>query len=196
MRITPIDHGLDLTAPAPGYVRTPGLHMSEIFGEIYKQIDPKRYGRESTEAQRAAYMAPGLALEEALESMLRDKLTRDSGRPGEFVSPEGIIYSPDLIIFNDTHRVGEIKLTWMSCKEVPRVEARSFPPQFDKYFTQMKSYSYCLDTPYARLYAFFVNGDYKARQPEFLAWDVEFSKRELEDNWRMIINAARSMGRL
>lgn len=193
MIITPVPHELDLTFNKAE--RTKGLHMSDIYNDLHKKLDPKRYGGHFTKDEQDAYMGAGMALEDMLEEGLIRRLSEcGGGRPGEFTSNEGIIYSPDLILFNGATRLGEIKLTWMSSKEVPREKATQFPPKFAKYFTQMKSYCYCLETGHARLYAFFVNGDYRKRTPELLAWDIEFSKRDLEENWTMMMNHARHMG--
>lgn len=187
MRITPVKHGLeDLLGKSHAY-RSPGLHMSDIYNDLFQSLEPKRY-RKGTPMDPLRLEA-GLALEEMLEEGLRRRLIGE--RPGELVTEEGIIYSPDLLIFNGATRLGEIKLTWMWSKEVPRIEGNSFPPKFDKYVCQMKAYCYHLDTPYARLIVFFVNGKGDST-PELLAWDIEFTRRELEENWQMLMNHARS----
>jgi hypothetical protein len=199
MKITPVPHGLEdiLGGNAPDFVRTPGLHMSDLYGSLYKYLEPDRYDTGTSIDPLRAEL--GFSLEGMLEDALKKRLTADSGRPGEFVEPEyGIIYSPDMIIFNGHTRLGEMKLTWMSSREVPREPSNGFPPKFDKYFTQMKLYCRCLETPYARLMALFVNGDYSYRKtkgatagPELLAWDITFTRRELDDEWAMVINHAK-----
>lgn len=199
MKVIPTVLELDLTFNKSE--RTPGLHMSDIYGSLYKKLEPNRYGRgDIDKATKDAYMVVGLSLEEMLEEGLRARLAESGGgRPGEFVTTEGIIYSPDLIIFNSHTRLGEIKLTWMSSREVPREPANGFPPKFDKYFTQMMAYCYHLETSHARLIACFVNGDYdkrKGMKPELLAWDLEFTSRELKENWAMLKNHAVHEGML
>lgn len=167
--------------------------MSTLYGDLYQDLEPKRYKRD--EAPDPLRLEAGLSLEMMLEEGLKRRLAE---RPGEFVTPdEGIIFSPDLFIFNHVARLGEIKLTWMSSREVPR-EAISgrFPPQFDKWFTQMGCYGYHLEMPHQRLYAFFVNGDYRPPRPELLAWDLEWSARELREQWQMTLNHARAKGML
>ncbi len=206
MKVTPVEHGLEdvVGQNGPGFERTAGLHMSDIYGSLYKELEPKRF--DTGEPMDRNRLELGLSLEIVLEEGLRTRLSEQSGRPGEFVEPEhGIIYSPDLIIFNGKTRLGEIKLTWMSSSQVPREANGSFPPKFDKYFTQMKLYCRCLETPYARLLAFFVNGDYSFRKsgnrsvpaaPELLAWDIEFTKRELNEEWQMCMQHAKMRGML
>ena len=69
MLVTPIEHGIELNRPAPGYVRTPGLHASQIYGDLYSALEPKRYG--GTDGPDPLRMELGLALEEGLEASLR-----------------------------------------------------------------------------------------------------------------------------
>ena len=194
MRIVPCEHGLEDIGKSKGH-RSAGLHMSAIYNDLFQDLEPKRFIRGSE--PDPLRLEAGLAFEDMLEEGLKTRLQAD--RPGEFTSPEGIIFSPDLLIFNGSTRLGEIKLTWLSSRAVPREPANGFPPKFDKYFVQMKSYCHCLETAHARLIAFFINGSYdKARglAPELLAWDIEFSKRELAENWAMMLSHARSKGML
>lgn len=182
----PIPHGVNLAQGAAGYVRGEGLHMSDLYSALYKDLEPERYDTGSPmDLQRVEL---GLAFEEMLERAFKDRLFE---RPGEFQTDEGIIFSPDLLIFeDDIIRVGEIKLSWLSSKDTPRDVNGSFGPKFDKWMVQIKAYCYHLETPYARLYFFAVNGDYKPPSPQLLAWDLTFTPRELEENWRMLRNYA------
>jgi hypothetical protein len=213
MRITPVEHGLEdlIGANEPGFERTKGLHMSELYGAYYKAVEPERFTQDDITPDIKLKFELGFALERMLEEGLKERLALNgSGRPGEFVEPEhGIIYSPDLLLFNGVTRLGEIKLTWMSSKEVPReaMSSNGFPPRFDKYFTQMKLYCRALEICDARLIAFFVNGDYAYKQkankgksvpsgPELLAWDLQFTRREMDEEWRTIMNHAKHVGLL
>jgi len=198
--VTPTPFDLNLMQHAPGAVRGVGLHMSDIYGALYKELEPKRYDRLQTgtlaeSENKAGFMGIGMAFEDMLEKALRDRLTEGSGRPDELTESEyGIIYNPDLVIFNGSTRVGEIKLTWMSSKGFPREQANGFPPKADKYLTQMMAYCRCLETPYARLYACFVNGSGSFKDqfgPSLMAWDITFTSRELEENWRTLISYAK-----
>jgi hypothetical protein len=189
MIITPVPHGLEDLVGVSG-PRSGGLHMSTIYNDMFQDLEPKRFTRGT--APDPLRLEAGLAFETFLEDALRSRLVR-SERPDEMVSDEGILYNPDMIIFNGSTRLGEIKLTWMSSGEVPREVANGFPPKFDKYFVQMMSYCHCLETPYAKLIAFFVNGPYvHPYKPELLAWDIEFSKRELAENWARMMQHART----
>lgn len=189
MNIVPVKHGLeDMVGVSTGY-RSPGLHMSEIYNSLYQEFEPKRYVKGSK--PDVLRMEAGLAFEDMLEQGLKQRLA-GAERPGEFTTEEGIFFTPDLIIFNGAPRcrLGEIKLTWMSSKEVPREATNGFPPKFSKYFCQMMAYCYHLELSESRLLCFFVNGDYRPPRPELLAWDIGFTKRELEENWKMLHNHA------
>lgn len=131
MKIVPVKHGLEDIIGVSTAPRTVGLHMSEIYNDLYQDLEPKRYIKGSK--PDVLRMEAGLAFEDMLEEGLKRRLA-GSERPGEFTTEEGILYTPDLIIFNGETRLGEIKLTWMSSKEVPRELANGFPPKFDKYF--------------------------------------------------------------
>jgi hypothetical protein len=200
MKITPIKHGLEDLIGKSG-PRTPGVHMSALYGDLYQDLEPTRYVRGGT--PDPLRLEAGLAFEQFLEDALRVRLLQGE-RPPEFTHTEPgivepILFNPDLIIFNGATRVGEIKLTWMSSREMPREEANNFPDKVGKWITQMQSYCYCLETNEARLIGFFVNGDWQLTRkggawsetkfaPELLAWNVTFTSRELRDNWSMLRN--------
>ena len=196
MKVTPVQ--LKLNFESSGGPRSKGLHLSDIYGALLRDMEPERYGRGDDPTDRFEL---GFALEHMLELGLR---ARGAFRPEEHCTEEGIYFSPDMILEEDDKIIlGEIKCTWLSSKDVPR-EPRidSFPPKFEKYFIQMKGYCYNLGTPYARLFVFFVNGRYDCRNrdqpptPELLVWDITFTAQEMEENWRMIINYAKHKGML
>ena len=182
MKITPIPHGLDLLAS--DLVRSSGLHMSQIYGSLYEALEPERF---KGDEPNPLMLALGTAWEQYFERQL-DRAKSHIFRPGELISPEGIAYSPDGVIENGHLTMVEYKLTWMSSN------ADIADSKFDKYRTQMLSYAYQLETSHARLYVLFVNGNYKPPSPMLKAWNFEFSVRELNDNWTMLMNHARHKG--
>lgn len=208
MIITPATlEGLTLGGSAAG--RSPGLHMSDIYNDYFQLSEPKRYDK--SKPMDMVRVEAGLVFEEMLEDGLQARfgLMLGGERPGEFTTVEGIHYTPDLILFDGRGTVlGEIKLTWLSARECPIspcMEKRTgipsnwdghsdvaFPRKFDKYFVQMMSYCYHLRTSHARLLVYFVNGNYRPPAPALLSWDFTFSKIELVENWRMMMNHART----
>ena len=208
MKVTPIEHGLDYYGKSSGPRSTERLHMSQIYGSLFQDMYPDRFVKDRP--MNPGHLELGLAWENMLEDGIKERLRQGQGadRPGEFVTEEGIVFSPDLLLFNGVTRLGEIKLTWVSSKEMPRTAGESFPshPTVQKWLCQMMAYAYHLDTPYARLYAFHVNGEYAWMRkggnkdtpggPQLFAYDIEFSKRELHDNWQMLLGHAKSSGLL
>lgn len=199
MRITPVPHGLEDLVGKSG-PRTPGLHMSHIYGELYQELEPNRYQKDTT--PDPLRLEAGLAFESFLEDAFRARMLKGE-RPPEFEHIEPgfstpILFNPDLIIFNGSTRLGEIKLTWASCREMPQTVSNGFPSKFSKWVVQMQAYCYCLDLCDAKLIGFFVNGDWdrSSMHPQLLAWDVTFTVRELKENWRMLMTFAQSKGML
>lgn len=189
MKINPQDP-LQLDLLASDLVRHPGLHASHIYGSLYEELEPKRFVRGSK--PDPLRMALGTAWEAHLEYLLI-KNGVAAERPPAFISPSGVAYSPDLLIYEaDKVIVGEIKLTWMSSKDAPRLVNAPFPPKYDKWLTQAMVYAYWLETTFVRLYAMFVNGSHYA--PELLVWDIEFHPRELIENHDRLMNHAKHRG--
>ena len=202
-----------LTLPAT-VGRSPGVHMSDLYNDFYQLTEPKRFDK--SKPMDTLRVLTGLALEDALETALIEKLGPLLGgeRPGELRTASGLPYTPDLIIFEGRIvRIGEIKCTWMSCRECPISPTMaeqwgltanwdgidphvSFPQKFDKYFDQMMLYGYHTDTPYSRLFGCFINGDYHPPRPVILPWDFTFTEREMQECWRKYENHGRTRGLL
>lgn len=218
MILTPIEHNLVLAAPTEGYVRTPGLHMSDIYSSLYKGLNPKRYDKRDKDGTPLPFddlkAEIGSAFEEALEPIIRKRIIT-AERPGEYATQHaadcvhvrtpvrvgdapcpcgaGVIFSPDHFLFNGVFRLGEFKLTWMSVGKGIRDR------RFDKWWTQMKVYCHHLGTPFARLYALFVNGSWdggRPSEPLLCCWDVEFSMKETAEEWATLLRHARKEGML
>ncbi len=187
MKITLIDQPLNIDA-ARTFERSPGLHASEIYGDLFQDLEPNRFKRDSE--PNPIKMAVGLAWEQWLERTLQ-AMGELVSRPEELMSEEGIAYSPDLLVLNGKDRIGEIKATWMSSTGAPT------DPKFDKWLVQMKLYCYWTTIPDARLYGLFMCGNYKdIRDPQFLVWDISFTDMELRENHAMNMGHARHKGLL
>lgn len=213
MKITPATlDGLQLGGSSEG--RSAGLHMSDLYNSYFQEREPKRYDK--SKPMDMVRVQAGLIFENILEEGLRASFGDMLGgeRPGEFtVTVDGtpLSYTPDLIIFPEKRTVlGEIKLTWMSAKECPISPEQakrtglpsnwdgrgliSFPHRFEKFFVQMRAYCYHLNTSYARLLVYFVNGNYRPPAPCLLSWDFEFTNVELVENWKMLYHHAKHRG--
>jgi hypothetical protein len=221
-----IDHGLVLAAPTKGYVRTPGLHASDLYGAYYKDHDPKRYDKKDKDGKAVPFdlakMEMGTSFEEVLEPVLKERLfgeRNDGYRPGEFTAPHvpgcphdglecdaetvcpecgaGTLFSPDYL-FELAGRLilGEFKCTWYSSNGAPTND------KFAKWLTQIKLYLLWLtvilgmDVTKVRLFVLFVNDDYKPPTPKLRAWEITFTKKELMLEHKEIIRHAKKKGLL
>ncbi len=171
-------------------VRSPGVHASDIYGDLYKKLEPKRY--DYPPDGNPFLMVLGTAWERHFEYVLKVNGV-EVERPDEFMSPEGIAYSPDLIIFNGITRVGEIKYTSMSADDMPTEVSNNFPPKLNKYLTQMKLYAFWLGVTDGWLAVLF---NHKPWDPQFRMYDIHWEQHELRDNHAMIINHGKAMGLL
>jgi len=193
MIITPFEHNLVLAAPTPGYVRSAGLHASALYGAFYQAIDPKRYDKRDKAGVALPFdlakMEMGTSFESVLEPAIAARLFGE--RPGEFTSPEGIIFSPDYLFFETGATIlGEFKLTWYSSRDGLDSE------KFDKWKTQIQMYCYWLRITRARLYVLWVNGDYKPPSPVLQAWELQFTRDELQEETETVLRHGRNVGLL
>lgn len=180
MITTPTSQTLDFLAS--DLERSPGVHASDIYGDLFAFLDPKRYAHD--EPPNPLLLALGTAWEKHLEYLLVKNGIK-AHRPGELMSPEGLAYSPDLIIFNGVVRCGEIKLTSMAVREEPD------DPAFAKYLCQIKLYCYWMELQHAWLGVLFLREPWN---PQFRAWNLTFTARELQENYQMIRNHAHAIG--
>lgn len=191
MRVKPIPA---FTLAEDDSSRAPGLHASDLYGRLFQVLDPKRYPKNAPMDWNR--IALGLAWEQYLERRMFT-LGVDVTRPGEFQSSHGFSYTPDLFVFNHEFRIGEIKLTSMSCHGWPKAPTNSLPPKFDKWLSQVMLYAHECETPYAALYPYFTRGNYRnGNDPQFLPVEIEFSPRELKDNFSRLMNFGRNEGML
>ncbi len=168
MRFKEIPHGLELAKPADGYERSPGLHASTLYGAYYAALEPAKYDKRLADGTPTPFdlvkLELGLSFEQeieeqlafTLENMRRRTAARVFGhRPGEFMSPEGIAFSPDYLFDLEGELVlGELKFTFYSSKGFPTDK------KFGIYLTQMKMYCHWLGITNARILPSFINGNY------------------------------------
>lgn len=122
---------------------------------------------------------------------------------------KGIFATPDAIR-TDTWRLEEWKFTWKSLKRAgadndnPEHElfvAGTNRPEYEhiregvwRWPIQAMAYCYLLDTLGADLKVFFVNGDYCDRVPKPMRYEMEFTPRDLKENWDGIVDMAKTEG--
>lgn len=204
-------------AAATTTVRSPGVHLSDLIALVMATIDASIYGpdaREFDPLDRANWQQMGFLFEELLTKLFA---ARTFARPdcqviraAEISVREGqtdIYLTPDWLGL-DAHGVflGESKLTWKSMSLwVPPVDValrakwRPDTALWDKKFIawlfQIRGYLYALNLDRVLLSILFVNGTYDRRfVPELVEIPIQFTARELSDNWRQLVGMGRKAG--
>ncbi len=168
-------------------IRSPGVHASDIYGDLFRKLEPKRY--DYPDDGNPLLMVLGTAWERHFEYLLGLNGVAVE-RPAEFMSPEGIAYSPDLIIFNGITRLGEVKYTSMSANDMPTEVTNNLPGKLAKYETQIKLYLYWLGLCDAWLAILF---NHQPWNPQFRMYDLHYEDIELRENHAMCMHHWASM---
>ena len=175
--------------------RSTGLHASQIWEDLDRKLNTK--GRTPMElAKLEEYGTIGFVWERVLENVLAE-LTVDSNpsrylRPGE-QQMDGVYMTPDYV---DTDFAGdetcwlgveEWKVRWCSVNKGDDLEKN-----FWKILVQIKAYCRVMVTLRARLRILFIVGNWRDDiTPKLRTWELEFTQRELDENWSMLIGHAR-----
>lgn len=196
--------------------RSPGLHVTQITGEIMRRIDPKRYGQTFSKEDTENWQEAGFLWEDVLGQLLaaRARETDDPPpwgdpretrfRPGE-IHYDGIIGSPDGIALCPDPSclpiVEEYKFTWKSSSPFLKRETSDeqkiqafLDTRFLPYLLQTKSYLKMVGGRCARMVIFFVNNDYKDFKPDARGFQLCFDQPELDEHWQSLVNTARAKG--
>jgi hypothetical protein len=121
-------------------------------------------------------------------------------RPGEF-EKDGLVGSPDGLGESVAHAIAagklssvpepgaladyEYKCTWKS--------VRNSPDDNWYWMTQFKAYAHMIDTNVVILFALYLFGDWKGHGPIDKQFRIEYSNRELKENWSMLLKHAEIM---
>ena len=205
--LTKLDNLQFLPVLAPAMPRTLGVvHLSDIYKIVMKRMFPARFGG----PMNARLIRVGLIFETMLERGLIE--TYATVRPGELISDEGIYMTPDGV--NPMLCAGEeYKATYMSCgkgiSERVWVGELCYDIPLDKFlhwFIQMMGYARWLFVNIFILRVLFIDGDWKfiklpdgssvPNRPIFKSYRIEFTDKEIEGNWEMLMNVAREEGLL
>jgi len=164
----------------PDPLRSPGLHLSTIIGDMFRRLEPKRFGGPLSPER----IALGLAIEEVIGEAV-SRLFGTGIRPGE-VTSDGIIMTPDHLSFE--HGLEEWKATWVSDRD------GLVNPKLDRYHVQGKAYARAFGEHTMLFRVFFVNGNYGPPAPGLRAFHVRYTKRELDENWDLVLRHAEDAG--
>lgn len=195
MKITPYLSTLYL--PPPKVPRSKGIHVSGLIRGIAIEAGIWKADTEeepSISDIRAivdpiaiARITLGLAWEEwYIHNMLTEVVDHPDEMcvDGVYLSPDGegvdtFIYHNKPTILTVLH---EVKLTWKSVNTVSDMESQW------AWLTQIKAYCYSKKCLHARIHVYFVCGNYKHPiSPMLKCWDLEFTQKELDLNWSMLI---------
>jgi hypothetical protein len=178
--------------------RSEGLHASQIWEDISKSVLEKP--RSPLAADKLAEFGTiGFIWERVLERTLAAIMVDNDIDHGRYMRPgeqcvDGIYLTPDYcdLNFNGNwvHGVEEWKVRWCSYRKADDLEKN-----FWKVMVQEKAYCYALQTPYSRLRMLFLVGDWRGDiTPKLREFELEFTSRELQENWSMLTNHARRKG--
>lgn len=109
---------------------------------------------------------------------------------------KGIFGTPDAIR-TDTWRLKEWKFTWKSLRRAGGDNDNEYEHIRDgiwRWPIQTMAYCHMIGTTGADLEAFFVNGDYTDRKPQPMRYVMDFTERDLKENWAGIVSTARREG--
>jgi len=166
------------------------VHISEILRWVdnrvihrgqrkpYEDLSPNERKRMGN------YVSVGYAWEDLLAQSLAPVFGGEYVRTGE-IELDGIVGTPDGLELTGL-AIDETKATWRSSR-------RSIETDFWSWFVQVKAYCWMMKLNRVSLRVFFVNGNYADSGPQVKCFDIDFTDRELEDNWRMILANARAM---
>lgn len=194
-------------APPDTLVRSPGCHVSDIIKRVLVKLDPKRYGTAQKADDTENWQEAGFMWEEILSGAIVNRgIDQDSQgtrwRPGE-VTLDHVAGSPDSLecgVQGDDPAfvIGEYKATWKSCRDIdtPTPGAGLMDSKFVGYLIQMQAYCHMVGTTRARLYILFMNGDYERYVPQMRCYQIDFTPRELQEQWRSLLNTAKKEGLL
>lgn len=170
--------------------RAKGLHVSDIIRHIENTaLKPGQRRPDSAltseEVRRIGpYREMGFIWERLVEMILADRMIsrrRDHVVRQPALVRDDIHLSPDALELLEWV-LEEYKATWRSMRR-----AQDLENEFWAWMAQMMAYCLELETNVANLFVFFVNGDYRNSGPQIRHFRLEWTHKELKDNWAMIL---------
>jgi hypothetical protein len=193
MIITSIDVSDYPSRIVPPYnsTRSTGVHLTDIIRDMAASIGKSKGDGSTTEDDLEWYASGGWLWERVYDLVHREAVQDGSVYcPGE-IELDGIIGTPDRIrIEPDGDRtLIELKSRWSSAYKFDSLEKNYFQE-----LTQIQSYCHMEQITRAELCVFFVAGNWRPPVPCARAVRLEFTERELEENWEMVRGHAQRKG--
>lgn len=188
VKLSVTDLGFDLFPKRPegvDPVRTKGIHLTDVIRSLMEDSGMQKTMSGSFWKPDQLNFAgeTGFMWEDLLSNVLKDRLPC---RLGE-VELDGILCSPDGIELEDGNPVlSEYKVVWSSSNRNP---ADNW-----KWMAQVKGYCKVLELVKVKMYILYLNGDWKGGGPQYKGFMIEFSQLEIDENWDMLTNHAKSKG--
>lgn len=188
VKLTSTDLGFDLFPKRPEGVdpiRTEGVHLTDVIRSLMEDsgIQKTMSGSFWRPDQLNFAGETGFMWEDLLSNVLKERLPC---RLGE-VELDGILCSPDGIEMEEHGPIlSEYKVVWSSSNRNP---ADNW-----KWMAQVKGYCKVLELDKVKMYILYLNGDWKGGGPQYKGFMIEFSQLEIDENWEMLTNHARSKG--
>jgi hypothetical protein len=194
MLITPSQVHIKLPSPevprgkgvhASGIIRNIAIEMGILKGDQTEEAKQLIDVRDITDEVAILRMSLGLAWEEHYIGKVLAELGVVK-HPGQ-ICVDGVFMTPDGESVEKWHGkktvlvIHEVKATYKSINTVADATKEWM------YLTQLKCYCKGAKTRYARLHILFLCGDYKFPiRPVNKVFDIEFSTKEIEDNWSLM----------
>ena len=165
--------------------RSQGLHLSTII----RHVSLKMGWAKQSKINNKLPMHMGIAWENYLFQLISAGMPEGHAfepHPPE-LEEDGIYMSPDGIEIDSAGRivVHEIKLTWK--KPGKPIDSHW------TWLTQVKSYCRAVGSTRGVLHQMYVTGDPFTTLPTHISTTLDFTQRELEENWSMILREAQSL---
>jgi hypothetical protein len=172
-------HRVPIRRPEREHARTTGVHLSGVLVKVAESIGVLKPG-DPIEEDLPLRVVAGHMWEEFAVSLYPSIVWQ----PGEtcvddvWMTPDGI--EADFLPGVDA--LHEFKCTWK--------KVRSGPDLLTEWYWMAQGKGYCkgYGVRHVKWHVFYVNGDYRNSGPIYKTYTVEFSEKEIEQSWRMVLN--------
>jgi hypothetical protein len=187
-------HRSPIHRPEREHARTPGVHLSGVLVKVAESIGVLKPG-EPIEEDLPLRVVAGHMWEEFAVSLYPGIVWQpgETCVDGVWMTPDGLeadcyLYqmiggaytNPNPIIRADA--LHEFKCTWKKVRSGPDLLAEWY------WMAQGKGYCKGYGVRHVKWHVFYVNGDYHNSGPIYKTYTVEFSEKEIEQSWRMVLN--------
>jgi len=172
--------------------RSRGRHLSEIIKYLMVRIEPDRFKNTDIEQVNPLTLEMGFVWEDVLSKVMAERIMRLRGLQQTEIEFDGIFMTIDGYL-RKTKRIVEVKTTRMSAAH-PISSGR----WFRHWHYQTKGYCMGMGVREAEIWPVFLNGSYEQhRFGEMVCKPVvvEYTQREVDDNWEMILRTRDRMDR-